>query len=93
MDSSNFSFQPFSRKDFDRLPVGSHVGAAPAAGLADKSTLDIGKSYLIVPSIGVKLDQMTATIISAIDQDSAQADCSHFSEGDFGWTGVCRHPL
>jgi hypothetical protein len=38
---------------------------------------------MIRPAVGVGRDVMTAFVIAAIDQDIADAGCTHFAEGDF----------
>jgi hypothetical protein len=62
---------------FDRLPVRSDVGAAAIAGPANELTLDVGKPDLVLPSIGAELDQKAATIVRAIDQQTANAGSAH----------------
>jgi hypothetical protein len=67
--------------------VRPHIGAALAAGLADKPWLNVGKSHIVRPSVGRQLNGVTAPIVSAIDQNASRtAAGAHLAEGDFHGT-------
>jgi hypothetical protein len=67
---------------FRRLPIGPHIGTAPAASLADETRLEIGQSDVIGPSIAADRCVVAAAIIGTVDQEAANASGAHFSEGD-----------
>jgi hypothetical protein len=82
-----------SRIRFDRSPIGPHVRAASATSLAGKPRLEIGKPDIIGPSIAADRCRVAATIIGAIDQETAHASGAHLCEGDFLRAGKIGHAL
>jgi hypothetical protein len=73
------------------LPIGPHVGTAPAARLTGEPRLEIGQPNVIRPSIGVGRCVVAAMVIGAIDQETANASGAHFAEGDLLWAGEGVH--
>jgi hypothetical protein len=63
-------------------PVGPNVGAAPAAGRADKALLDVGEPRLVRPRVRADRDPMAATVVGAPDHDASNAHLSQLAEGD-----------
>jgi hypothetical protein len=64
------------------LPIGPHVSAMPAASLARKSRLKIRQANVIRPSVAANRSPVTAMIITAIDQQAANARGAHVGEAD-----------
>jgi hypothetical protein len=65
------------------MPVRSDVGTPPAATLAGEPGFDVREPDIIAPSVAADRRPMAALIIGAIDQETANAAGTHFSEGDF----------
>jgi len=70
-----------------RLPipieVRPHAGATMAIGAADESRLNIGQPGIIRPAIAIDRNRMAAAVVSAIDQQAANALGTQVGEGDF----------
>jgi hypothetical protein len=64
------------------IEIRADIGAAPAAGLANKSRLEIGQADFIRPWVSADRDEMAASVIGAVDQETANASGAHFSQGD-----------
>jgi hypothetical protein len=60
----------------------ANIGAATAAGTAGKFRLQVGQAHIIAPAIGIHDDRVSASIVAAIDQQSARAGLPHFPESD-----------
>ena len=67
------------------LEVRPNIGAATAAAPADEPRLEIGKPYIVRPSVSVESNVMTAM---AIDQHAAHAHLAHVAESDLEWSAV-----
>ena len=82
----HFSSIPHRR---DRLlipiEIRPDIGAALAAGRADKARLDVGEPDIIGPAVTAHGDKVAAFEVGAIDQQPAQAHVPHLGEGDLGW--------
>jgi hypothetical protein len=59
------------------------LAALLAADVADQAGFDIGQPQLVGPAIGMHHGVMAATIVTAMDKDTAHAGFAHFAEGDF----------
>ena len=69
------------------MEVWPDIRALRAAALADESRLDVGQPNIIRPSVAADRGPMAAMVVGAIDQETANATGSHFSEGDLLWAG------
>jgi hypothetical protein len=66
----------------DRMPIRPNVRAAPAARLASEPRLGVRQPAVIRPPVAADRRRMTAVIVRAIDQETANATGAHFGHGD-----------
>ena len=64
------------------MKIPPDICAALAAGFADEPMLDVGQPDMIGPTVGAYRNRVAAFVVSAIDQQSVDAGCAQFAEGD-----------
>jgi hypothetical protein len=64
------------------MQVRADISASLAATLTGELRLDVQQTKAVRPSVAADRGPMTAAIIGAIDQETANACAAHFSEGD-----------
>src|ERR1700730_1992344 len=65
------------------MEVRPDVTAEPPTSLAGEQRFDIGEPDTIGPSVGADRGRMAATIIAAIDKQTAHAGIAHLAKGYF----------
>lgn len=83
--SSRVSIPQDCKLQVTPLKVRPNLGAAATAALADESRLEIGKPYIVRPTVVAQSNMMAAT---AIDQHAAHTHLPHLAEGDLKWSAV-----
>jgi hypothetical protein len=69
------------------VEIRADISASSAASLAGKARLYFGQPNIVRPWVAADRFPMAALVISAIDQETANARGTHFSEGDL-WFGA-----
>jgi hypothetical protein len=69
------------------VEVRADISASLATTPADESPLDVGQPDVIRPPVAADRGPMAAPVIGAIDQETANATCAHFSERDLLMAG------
>ena len=64
------------------MEIRPYVGATLAANRAHKPRLDVRQPDVIGPGITADRKRVAAAVVTAIDEDSAQAGSAHCGEGD-----------
>ena len=64
------------------IKIRSDIRAFLAAELAGEAGLDVGQPNVVWPAIAADRGPMAALVIRAIDQETANTTCVHFSECD-----------
>ena len=60
------------------------VGTALATRPADELRLDVGQPDFIRPMVHIDRDRVTAAVVGAVDQQTANAGLAHLCEADLG---------
>jgi hypothetical protein len=68
---------------FIPIEIRPYVRAFSAANLAGEQRFQIGQPDISEPLVSADRRRMAALVVGAIDQESTNARCSHFPEGDF----------
>jgi hypothetical protein len=64
------------------VEVRTDISASLAAGLAGEPGLDVREPDVIGPTVPADRNPVAAMVVRAIDQETANARGTHFSEGD-----------
>jgi hypothetical protein len=65
------------------IEIRPDVGALGAASPTNQFPFKVGQPDMTGPAVAADRGPMAAFVVGAIDQEAANARCSHFREGDF----------